>query len=158
MTFPAGYIPTAQDWITDPESSSAAHEALVATLNEATAAANPETIGEGIGAAVLANPAAQALAATAANEVAPGSGLIVQAGMAVASSALANQHAQALASLTPEDQALLTTTVTAAATAIAAKNTAGVVAAVAPVVAALCPTAQAAAQNPAIQPTTGGKP
>ena len=122
MTFPAGYIPTAQDWITDGASASAAHEALVATLNAATAAASPAAIGEGIGAAVLSNGAVQALAATAANEVAPGSGLLVQAGMAVASSALAAQHATALGALTPDQQSLLTNTVTAAATAIAAKN------------------------------------
>ena len=122
MTFPAGYIPTAQDWATDPDSSSIAHEALVATLNAATAADSPAAIGEGIGAAVLSNGAVQALASAAANEVAPGSGLLVQAGMAVASSALAQQHAQALAALTPDQQSLLTNTVTAAATAIAAKN------------------------------------
>jgi hypothetical protein len=122
MTFPAGYIPTAQDWATNPDAASTAHEALVATLNAATAADSPAAIGEGIGAAVLSNGAVQALAATAANEVAPGSGLLVQAGMAVASSALAQQHAQALAALTPDQQSLLTNTVTAAATAIAAKN------------------------------------
>ena len=122
MTFPAGYIPTAKDWATNADAASAAHEALVATLNAATAADSPAAIGEGIGAAVLSNGAVQALASAAANEVAPGSGLLVQAGMAVASSALAQQHAQALAALTPDQQSLLTNTVTAAATAIAAKN------------------------------------
>jgi len=115
-------IPTAQDWLTDPDGAAAAHDALISELDQANAAASPAAIGEGIGAAVLSNAAVVALASAAANAEAPGSGALVAAGMAVASSALAQQHAQALAALTPDQSALLTSTVTAAATAIAAKN------------------------------------
>lgn len=115
-------IPSVQDWLTDPDAASLAHSELVNALNAANVDASPAAIGEGIGAAVLSNAAVIALASAAANAEAPGSGALVAAGMAVASSRLASQHAQALATLTSDEATLLTSTVTASATAIAAKN------------------------------------
>jgi len=112
-------IPTAEDWQTDPAGALAAAKALADKTN-ADQDSTPATIALGIAAQVLATAAPIAGAALGGPLGAAG-GALAGAALQTLATSLAAQHENALASLTPQQQALISAGVQVAAGVAQAK-------------------------------------